>query len=83
MRNAEHIKYRRTTIQNRALIDYQIDVVIEKHFPILINRIDKEIKTATNRIIRNNKKLQPSIDQIVLKAKKIKTVEKIREALDY
>ena len=80
---ANHIQYRRTMIHRDDATEYQIDVVQERFFARYLDMIETEIENMSRRIRRKKHIFQASIDKIVEKTKRLKSAERIRQAMDY
>lgn len=80
---ADHIQYRRTAFVGTEATDYQIDVVTERFFPKYLEIIDQEVSKTARLLRRRHKAVRKSIDKIVRSAKRLRSPDKIRAALEF
>lgn len=83
IKKSNHLQFQCSSIRNNREIGYQIDIVQEKYFKKYLERIEEETKKTARLLKRRKKVVRRSIDRIIELAKKEKTPEKIRSALDF
>src|SRR3990172_3153243 len=79
---ARHLQYRRPVVREGRGFTYQIDVVTEAAFPRLLRLLDIELDTIMRRIKANTAIFDTSIRQIVSRARRLRSPEAIRRALE-
>jgi len=80
---ADHIQYRRAAFAGTEETEYQIDVVTERFFPKYLGIIDKEVSKTARLLRRRHAVVRKSIDKIVRSAKRLRSPDKIRAALEF
>jgi hypothetical protein len=85
LKDVNHIQYRRSSIWNGEAKEYQIDVVTEKWFPSYLSKVERESKQTADRMRQRSRRpaLQRSLEKIANEAKRLRTPEKIRAAMEY
>lgn len=79
---ANHIQYRRTAIVNNEAQDYQIDVVSAEFFQKYLNLLTMEWQQTEKRLKRRRAILDKSIRKIIGEARRFRSPEKVRNAMD-
>jgi hypothetical protein len=79
----DYVQFRRTIIKSNEAEDYQIDVMTERYFPKYIDHLHVELIKIANSIKRKKKIIRVSIDKIVGEAKRLKSPDKIRRAMEF
>lgn len=80
---ADHVQYRRASIARKQPENYQIDVVTERFFPRYLDVVDRELAKTVRLLRRRHKVVRTAIDRIVRRAHRLRSPEKIREALEF
>jgi|SRR5208337_94158 len=83
LKAAKHLQYRRSSIWRGEEQDYQVDVVTEGFFPRYISIVEKELQTTAQRMQSKRVVVQHSLEKIVTAAKRLRSPEKIRAAMQY
>lgn len=80
---ANHIQYRMSMISSRKKQKtYHIDVVTERYFPRYLKVVDEEISRSARLLRRRHVPVRRAIDRIVKDAKRFRSAEKIRAAME-
>jgi hypothetical protein len=83
LKAATHLQYRRSSIWKGEEQDYQVDVVTEGFFPRYISIVEKELETTAQRMRCKRAVIQYSLEKIETAAKRLRSPEKIRAAMEY
>jgi hypothetical protein len=81
--HSQHLQFRRSQFAHGETEDYQIDVVTESFFPRYLQLVEKETQAIARRLRRRHKEVRISLMRIVRAARRLRSPEKIREALDF
>src|SRR5688572_1229761 len=65
----DHVQYRRTSILGTIEINYQIDVVTERHVPTLLNMIRSEMQYTTELLDKQYTEIHKAAAKIIAMAK--------------
>ena len=79
----EHVQFRRSTIAGKEERTFQIDVVTEKRFPKFLNIIEKEMEKTAQLLRRRQSQVEDAIRRIVRGARRLRSPEKIKKALEF
>lgn len=82
VKDVNHVQYRRTVIRRDRAIDYHIDVVTEGYLGRYLSLLDKEVQEMVRRTKRRSREIREAIEKIVAKARRLRSPEKIRAAMD-
>lgn len=80
---ANHVQFRLSTLTSSGASEYQIDVVTERFFPTYLKIVEAEMAKTSRLLSRRHKAIRRSIDKIVTSARRLRSPEKLREALDF
>jgi hypothetical protein len=78
-----HLQFRRSEFVRGEMRNYQIDVITESYFPRFLALVEEESVRIARRLRRRHKEVQKVMDRIVRRARRLRSPEKIREALEY
>lgn len=79
----DHVLFQKTIIHQGEASEYFIDVITEKYFKKYLQIVEEEISIITERLKKNRRIIQLSIDEIAKKSYKLKSKENIRKALEF
>jgi hypothetical protein len=82
LKPATHLQFRRTVIRESKPRTYQIDVVTERHFPRFLALLDKELETIVRRMKARRRVVQQSVSKIVISARRLRSPDAVRRALE-
>ena len=82
LRAASHLQFRRTVIRRSEAAPYQIDVVQEKRFTRFVAMIERELDLTVKRLKTRSHVVRESVSRIVLKARRLRSPEAIRRAME-
>jgi hypothetical protein len=77
-----HIQYRMSLSLGQKQRTYQIDVVTERHFTRYLKLVDAELSRTARLLRRRHEPVRKAIEQIVRNAKRYRSPDKIRAAMD-
>jgi hypothetical protein len=77
-----HIQFRRSAFAGREETTYQIDVVTERVFPRYLEIVGQEMSKTARLLRRRHQVVRKAIDNIVRAAKRLRSPEKIRAAME-
>jgi hypothetical protein len=80
---ARNIQYRRSTWVRGTEVEYQVDVVTEQFFPTFLTIVDKELKKTCRLLTRRHKVVRAAVDRIVRRARRLRSPDKVRAAMDF
>jgi hypothetical protein len=80
--NVDHVQFRRSSIVRGEERNYQIDVLTESHLPAYLRTVAGELKRTAALLSRRHKLVRRSVDRIVKGARRLRSPEKIRAALE-
>lgn len=83
LRETNHIQFRRMTIVKNEETNHQIDVVTEQYFPKYIIQVHHELTKIVNSMKRKKNIIRKSLIKIVNDAKRLKSPDKIRKAMEF
>jgi hypothetical protein len=83
LRKSSHLQYRRTVIEQQEREEYQIDVITEGELPQFLSLVAGEMDAMKRRIKRHRRVLGEDIKAIVRKAKRLRSREGVRAAMDF
>lgn len=82
LHEANHVQFRRSAIVGLEEVHYQIDVVTERFFPRFLRILETEMSTTARLLKRRQAQIQAAIDRIWRSARRLRSAEKIRAALE-
>ena len=82
LRQATHLQFRRTAIRRSEATAYQIDVIQEKGFARFVAMLESELELTVKRFKARSRVVRESISKIVHKARRLRSPEAIRRALE-
>jgi hypothetical protein len=82
LKKVDHLVFRRTIIQGTKETNYNIDIVTERFFSEYLSLVESEMLKTVSRIKRRKKDLRRSMESIIQKAKRLRSPDKIRKAMD-
>jgi hypothetical protein len=82
LRPATHLQFRRTAIRGSEATAYQIDVVQEKRFARFVAMLESELELTVKRFKTRSRVVRDSVSKIVLKARRLRTPEAVRKAME-
>jgi hypothetical protein len=68
----QHVQYRKEIWSAHRHSTYQIDVVTERHFPLFLELIDREIETMARRLKRHRAAIRDSANRIIGTARRLR-----------
>jgi len=80
---AEHVQFRRSTIAGKEERTFQIDVVTEKQFPKFLKMIEREMEKTARLLRRRHLRVEDAIRRIVRAARRFRSPDKIKKALEF
>jgi hypothetical protein len=83
LKSTDHVQYRRSSFVQGEEAEYQIDVVTERYFPRYLNLIRTEISKTARLLRRRHAAVRKSIEKIRRAARKLRSPEKIRGAMEW
>jgi hypothetical protein len=83
LRSAEHLQFRRSMAMKGTSVDYQIDVIRERHLLKYLELVDGELEKTARLLRRRHKAVRSAIDRIVAAAKGVTDPEQKRNIMDY
>ena len=82
LRAASHLQFRRTGIRGSEATAYQIDVIQEKRFARFVEMLESEMELTVKRLKARSRVVRDSVARIVLKARRLRSPEAIRKAME-
>ena len=82
LRAASHLQFRRTAIRRSEATPYQIDVVQERRFPRFVAMLESELELTVKRLKARSRLVRDSVSRIVLKARRLRSPEAVRKAME-
>jgi hypothetical protein len=79
----DHVQYRMSTIAGKEQTTYQIDVVTERFFGKFLDVIDRELQKTRRLLRRRHREVRKAITRIIRGARRLRSPEKIRAAMDF
>lgn len=79
----KHLQYRRSAIVEKEETTYQIDVITEGFFPNYIKLVGQEIARICRFLRKQHAPVRVAINRITRAAKRLRSPEKIRAAMDF
>jgi hypothetical protein len=83
LRRRSHLAFRRSEFVGGEERDYQIDVIQERYLPRFIHVVERESKKMAKLLRRRHREVRKAINKIVRQARRFKSPERIRAALDF
>jgi hypothetical protein len=77
-----HIAFRRSEFVEGEERSYQIDVLQERHFPRFVALAERESERMARLLQRRQRQVRDAIDRIVRGARRFKSPERIRKAME-
>lgn len=82
LRRRSHLALRRSELVAGEETQYQIDVIQERYLPRLIRLVEGESEKMANLLRRRHREVRKAINTIVRHARRLKSPERIRAAMD-
>jgi hypothetical protein len=79
----KHVQFRRSTMSGKQEQTFQIDVVTEKAFPKFLKLIETEMGKTARLLRRRHLRVEDAIGRIVRDARRLRSPDKIRKALEF
>ena len=80
---SQHIQFRRSTVVGGDELNYQIDVIQEAYLQRFVEVIDNELNKFARLLRRRHKIVRNAIDLISKEARKLKSKDEIRKAMQF
>ena len=77
-----HVQYRMSLTTGQKQKTYQIDVVTERYFPRYLKVVNEELSRTARLLRRRHRPIRKAIEWIVRSARRYRSPEKIRAAMD-
>jgi hypothetical protein len=83
LKRAAHLQFRRSAVMGGKEEHYQIDVIEERYLSKYLEIVDRELEKTARLLRRRHKAVRDAVDQIVRRARRLRSIERIRREMEF